>query len=311
MNTHKNMFRPGRDKTTANPAFRARRNRGNTPAPGRPEKLTPRQNLVKYTLYLLIFSIAAGSGWLFMSSLEQQPRQSLPWRACLLEQTDGTLLPEMTPIPADNFTLNPDHTDIAPFLEPQGLTRVVIDQPFLIQNQEVSRGFFEQYATFLDNMTDTRERERLKTRLGFNWKQGDANSTRIQGISWEAAWDFSNWLSQRTGCHYDVPSREEWAAAVMHLRRTDGKKVSKDDHTPLRSLLWGNREWTRSECDMGHHLVGAEDWIAPINAGQPVCMPPLFSVAGFRVVLTPSHADTKQVNEVRLEGQGNGTGGNR
>ncbi len=290
------MFRPGQEKSHANSAFRTRRNRGVTPTPKRQEKLTFKQSLIKYVIFLLVFGTAAGSGWFFMSNLgQQQPPQTLLWRTCLLEQADGTLQPEMISIPANSYTLSKESTDIAPFLEPQNLTNVVIEQPFLIQSQEVSRTFFEQYATFLENMTDAKEKERLQTRLGLNWKQGDANSTRIHSISWEAAWDFSNWLSQRSGCHYDIPSREEWAAAIMHLKQTEKQKDTKDPLNPLHALLRGNREWTRSECDMGHYLVGAEEWIALADAGQTVCMPSLFSVAGFRVVLTPQADIEKQM----------------
>lgn len=289
MNIRRETFRPGPGKPPAGSAFRSRRNR-NSVATRRPERLTFRQHLIKYTVFLLIFLAAAGSGWLFMSSLEQAP-PSQAWRACLIELPDGAMHPEMTVIPADRYALSDNRSAIAPFLKPQRLSEVVIDRPFLIQNQKISRALFEEYVDFVEKLPDPNERERLETRMGVTWKSEENNATLIQGISWEAAWDFSNWLSQRTGCRYEVPSREEWAAAVIHLHsQRTGDVDIRNDAGQLRSLLWENREWTRSECPMGHYLVGAEEWIGQESAGQEVCMPSLFAVAGFRMVLTPSAA---------------------
>ncbi|MBF0096732.1 MAG: hypothetical protein HQM04_09955 [Magnetococcales bacterium] len=211
----------------------------------------------------------------------------------------------MLRIPAGRYELPAANSPLHPFLNPQRLGEVSLSAPILIQEQPVSSTLFKQYVEAVEGMPDGEEKEEKRSHIGMFWNKKESVSPAVRGISLEAALDFNRWLSQKTGCDFQIPSREEWAATVIHLFHS-GVSLPKPsdgfDATPLKSLLQGGSEWTRSPCPMGFYLVGEEDWGATIRDGHPSCMPNLFSVAGFRTVLHPAQSDEPVA---AAEGKGN------
>ena len=258
------------------------------------EQPTPRRYGIVLLFVVPVVLLSIAGGWYLVTTKEEQER--LPaWQACLLEEKnsfaspDEQMQPSLMVIPAGTYVLPSRSSGLYAFLEPYGMEIITIEEPFLMQDQKMNRRFFEQYADFVESIPSEEEKEQHQSHLGLLWNREGENSTTVHGLSWEAATDFSRWLSQKTGCEYNIPSREQWAAAIIHLYGT-GEQVPKpgDDFssTPLTDLLRGGREWTRSPCDMGYYLVGEEKWVSGAEKNQAICMPALFSIAGFRVVLS-------------------------
>jgi hypothetical protein len=212
----------------------------------------------------------------------------------------------MLTIPAGRYALPAANSPLHPFLNPQRLGDVHLPESILIQEQPVSSTLFKQYVEAVEGMPDGEEKEEKRSHIGMFWNKKESVSPAVRGISLEAALDFNRWLSQKTGCDFQIPSREEWAAAVIHLFQS-GVSLPKPsdgfDATPLKSLLQGGSEWTRSPCPMGYYLVGEEDWGATIRDGHPSCMPNLFSVAGFRTVIHPAQANKPVVAQEGKSGR--------
>ncbi|WP_130470246.1 SUMF1/EgtB/PvdO family nonheme iron enzyme [Candidatus Magnetaquicoccus inordinatus] len=208
----------------------------------------------------------------------------------------------MLTIPAGQYELPLPASPLYPFLHPQRLGSIVLPEAILLQEQPVSSSVFKQYVEDVGKMPDGEAKEERLSHIGMFWNKKESVSPAVRGISLEAAMDFNRWLSEKTGCEFQIPSREEWAAAVIHLFQS-GVSLPKPsdgfDATPLKSLLQGGSEWTRSTCPMGYYLVGEEDWGATIRDGHPSCMPNLFSVAGFRTVIHPAATNKRDSAEER------------
>ncbi|MBF0429401.1 MAG: SUMF1/EgtB/PvdO family nonheme iron enzyme [Magnetococcales bacterium] len=212
---------------------------------------------------------------------------SLPWQSCLTKWPDGTLYPDLLPVPTGEYLLPSAAGELKSFLTPHGLNKIAIKAPFLIEKSEVTNKAFRQYVTFVDHLEAGVTKERLKSHIGLHWNKDESETSPIKGLSWDAAWDYADWLGQRTGCAYTLPSREQWGATVLLLN--DSQKSTKKEHLmaneSLRQLLWGVREWTSSPCTGGYYLVGEDDLVPLPEVRSATCMPALLSVAGFRVAI--------------------------
>jgi hypothetical protein len=249
-------------------------------------------NLNKSGLYGAVFLVTAGIGWVVMS-LIQEPETVVSWQSCLIEEQDGSLYPVMEQIPAGVYEL-----PVSVIGNSRGMS-AEITAPFLVQSEEVTLQQFKKYAKYIESLPAGEEKDRLMVRLGVQWQKGENPSSSIKAISWEGAWDYTRWLGQKTGCFYDIPSQDEWVATVSHLQSRDDIRL---DSTvpptgPLKNLLWGVREWSRSRCASGYYLLGRDDLTASSIEEQASCMPAMFSIAGFRLVMNPASA----TNSVAVE----------
>ena len=289
--------------TTAVAARRTQASGGNRPASGI-VKFRQGGNLSKIGFFVTSVVVVLAAGWYLTVSVSDRIDSVPPvaWQACLQESTDGTFYPDLVTIPAGVYSLPAEAKQIAPFLEGQQLASIVIEKSFLMQKAEVTQAQFQRYVNFVQGLAKGTDRDQLAMRLGLVWNKGNKNTPLLNGLSWEAAWDYAQWLSQQTGCNYQLPSREEWAAAVIFFHglaafpesAAQGKK-------PLASLLGGVREWTRSQCDMGYHLVGEDDWIEAQQVGREICLPAMVAVAGFRVVLQEPELDKKSEKPATID----------
>lgn len=246
-------------------------------------------------LIILVMVFVAG-WWFFQQPVVRKTDHSVSWQACLLPSTKTAeseqepMQPLLMEVPAGTYNLPAQTSGLFVYLEPYQVDRVVIKNDFLIQKQVMPRAVFAQYARFVEQLPAGEEKEQRQAHLGLLWNRAESTATAVQGLSWEGVMDFRDWLRQKTGCDYDLPAREEWLAAVLHLYNS-GEQVPKagDSYnpSPLDSLLRGGREWTRSSCTMGYYLVGEDKWVNGSSSNHAVCMPPLFTVAGFRLILNP------------------------
>ncbi len=287
-------------------AVRSRRNAAPSTAGSARRRLLIRGGLALSALLLLlalfiVLPMPDGSGirqwWSQLGSyVQKQSKERANGQTCLPAEQQKQLSQQqmdfsLAPIPVGSYNLPTPTSGLYPFMHFHHLETIVIDDPVAIQEQPVTRTLFKQYADFIENQPPGEEKERLLSHLGLSWNQGEAGSPAVKGVSLEAALDFSQWLSQKTGCVYEIPSREEWAAAIIHGYNSGvplPNPTDSFDSTPLKSLLQGGSEWTRSSCAVGNYLVGEEDWGTESKGSQPICMPGLFAVAGFRVVLHPA-----------------------
>ena len=243
-------------------------------------------NLTSGLLSILVLVVAIAVGWrLFPAVKPIKPVAKVVWPSCLLEQDDGSMYPPMEQIPPGEYRLPSN-------LSGQGVDASVlakIDAPFLIQTEEVALQHFKKYAEYVASLADGPQKDQLMVRLGVHWKKGDTSSSAVNAVSWEGAKDYALWLGLQTGCSYDLPSQAEWIATVSHMQSRDNIRLNSTVPTtgPLKNLLWGVREWSRTACASGYYLLGRDDLTADLDEGVAVCMPAMFSIAGFRVVMTP------------------------
>ncbi len=216
------------------------------------------------------------------------PIMTDPVPNCQYLPDEGAPFPKMVMLEAATYRLveveNP--VDLRPFLDTEKAEEITLDKPIMIQEGEVTTGQFKQYADFVDGIADAKQREQLQVRLGLHWNHQGPENQSVKGISWEAAQDFIAWLKQNTGCHFRLPTRQEWSAAVLHQYRAEG--ADPDEARPIRNLLQGIREWSSTPCDNGYMMLGEDSWVALGNRHKPSCMPPMISVAGFRLVRSPN-----------------------
>ncbi len=209
------------------------------------------------------------------------------WRACLSQWPDGTLYPELLPVPVGDYRLSANAQELKPFLAPHGLSKIQIKEPFLIEKNEVTLKAFRRYVASVEQMAPGETRERLKAHIGLHWNKDEAETTPVKGVSWEGATDYAEWLGHQTGCAYALPTREQWGAAALLLdgARENRSKAGILSGEVLKRLLWGVREWSATPCAGGYYLVGEDDFVPLPEVRSATCMPAMLSVAGFRVVI--------------------------
>ncbi|MBF0139982.1 MAG: SUMF1/EgtB/PvdO family nonheme iron enzyme [Magnetococcales bacterium] len=254
-----------------------------------------------YDLILpVIFLLALALGWSLLSyihpSATTNPSPTLPWQACLDNQSRITLVE----IPAGTYPVPDPTSSLGPLMHFKEST-LEINNPFLLQNREVDLEQFKRYVEDVDRMQNFSEKERLRLRLGKHWELNDAQDNLVRHVSWEGAMDYAQWLSQKTGCAYTLPSREEWAAAVIHAS-SYGPKVMNGSISAeglATNLLRVVQEWSRSPCPEGYFLLGSDSSSTVTEESKEVCMPAQLAVAGFRLVLHMAPPGAKSENTAK------------
>ena len=261
------------------------------------------------------FLAALGCGWLALSWF--QPRDNrISWQACLENQQGVGLYPNLVEIPAGTYEVPENSPTLTPFLLFHDKPNIVLQNSVLLQNKEVDREQLKHYADAIDRLQDFDEKERLRLRLGSHWDHNDVQDSLVRHITWEGAWDYSQWLSRKTGCDYRLPSRDEWAAAAIFLTAQGQAPVNAQVNAPVnaqvnggmtaeevaKNVLLGAREWSQSPCPDGYFLLGGDDWTASADDKKEICMPAILAMAGFRLVLNPSSIPGLQVNSTQTGG---------
>ncbi|MBF0159496.1 MAG: SUMF1/EgtB/PvdO family nonheme iron enzyme, partial [Magnetococcales bacterium] len=213
--------------------------------------------------------------------------QAVPWQKCLIK-TSAAARPQLMAIDKGdygpkNLKKEAGTTETALFLKAMALERVTIKEPFLIQTHEVTQTEFQEFVQAVQQWPDGPDKQEIQLHIGLasRWLQIDPAQPQLRSVSWEAAQDYVLWLNRTTGCTYHLPSREQWAAAVM---ATHGKTA---ERATWHSLLRGVREWSITRCPGGYALLGEEESVSTSDIGRSSCMPAMIPMAGFRVVLEP------------------------
>ncbi|MBF0181553.1 MAG: SUMF1/EgtB/PvdO family nonheme iron enzyme [Magnetococcales bacterium] len=228
--------------------------------------------------------LLAGAG-ILLSRFKPPPPAELPWQSCLTQWPDGTLYPDLIPVPTGDYQLSDTFQEHKAFLAPHGLHKIAIREPFLIEQREVTSKAFRHYVEFVNRMPDGASKERLQSHIGIHWNKEESDNGPVKGVSWEAAWDYADWLGQQTGCAYTLPSREQWGATVLMLDAQRKQSGDSPENETLKRLLWGVREWTSTPCAGGYYLVGEDDLVPLPEVRAATCLPSMLSVAGFRVAI--------------------------
>ncbi|OSM06985.1 hypothetical protein MAIT1_00117 [Magnetofaba australis IT-1] len=213
---------------------------------------------------------------------------------------DKQRFPEMMRVEAGEYLLPTDENgrELMLHLKPLGMTRVTQEQPFLLQRSEVTIEQFGWFVKAINDMSDGPRKEQLLAIIGLHWDKTDPKNLSKEGyyggsaspaaraISREGARAFIDWLNERTGCRYHLPTRNQWAAAVISQHLASGQPASAaeaNDGGVLGGLLRGVREWSDTGCANGFFLLGHDQWTTEPNVGVSACMPGMLSVAGFRL----------------------------
>ncbi|MBF0263070.1 MAG: SUMF1/EgtB/PvdO family nonheme iron enzyme, partial [Magnetococcales bacterium] len=181
------------------------------------------RNKKRVLLGLVALAAIGVIAWVLLMRLGKPdaPRESAEenpaWQSCLLTPPEGGSYPNLLPVPAGEYRLRNNSQELKPFLAPHGLSKIQIKEPFLIEKHEVTLKAFRRYVVAVEKMPAGADRERLKAHIGMHWNKDDSETASVKGISWEAAWDYADWLGRQTGCAYGLPSREQWGAAALLL----------------------------------------------------------------------------------------------
>lgn len=168
---------------------------------------------------------------------------------------------------------------------------MIIDKKFLIQTGEVTVAEFRRFVKSLSK----KERESL----GKSWEQDDENELYpdnfpVSNVSLDIANQYAKWLSKQTGCNLQLPTYEQWAAAVIVYRENQTRQLLElqpiNIHNQMPDYLLFNRgEWSRTPCnyDGGEILTLGYDHepnYSITDFARPRCDPDWDNSIGFRLV---------------------------
>lgn len=170
---------------------------------------------------------------------------------------------EMVSVPKREYRIEKENSHLTPYLhflnEGESIT---IDKLFCIQKGEVTVGEFQHYIKSLNYPT--------MQQLGLTtWKknhEGQSDDYPAFSISWEAAMGYIEWMNRHPSCKLQLPSRNQWAAAVIHyaesqsLQQGDTLQMVHKTLAEPEYLLGNLREWSEDSCANGHFLLG-EDYL--------------------------------------------------
>ncbi|MEG3638528.1 SUMF1/EgtB/PvdO family nonheme iron enzyme [Magnetococcus sp. PR-3] len=184
-------------------------------------------------------------------------------------------------------------------LKAQSLDSVNLESEVWMMPLEVSIQQFKRYVDYVQKMKDRAARQSKLDQIGLLWNRTDpkakvggvyarGENQPVRGVAHDTAAAYAQWMADQSGCRVRLPTREEWAAAVMdRFNALAQVNNPAEDELRLESLLRGVREWSGSSCAMGYHLLGQDDWTGVQHMGGTVCMPASLSVAGFRLIIEP------------------------
>jgi formylglycine-generating enzyme required for sulfatase activity len=135
--------------------------------------------------------------------------------------------PELVAIPAGSFTMGSPSGDAADRSEERPQVKVTFAKPFAMMATEITR---DQFAAFLKDTQRQPEKGCYAPDGGDGKFDGNADflhpGISQQGnhpvvcVSWSDAHDYAEWLSNKTGKHYRLPTEEERDYAARGGKKT-------------------------------------------------------------------------------------------
>jgi len=133
--------------------------------------------------------------------------------------------PEMVTVPGGIFKVQSSITE-----DSEKSTNLVTINNFKISKHQITVGQFRKFAEATDYITTADQKGgsiiyaegKSKLQLGINWeydafgfkRQTLQDNQPVIHVSWDDAFDYSQWLSSKTGKVYRLPTETEWEYAA-------------------------------------------------------------------------------------------------
>lgn len=167
----------------------------------------------------------------------------------------------MVIVPAGTFTMGSPEAEAGRYEREGPVREIAIPEPFAMSVYEITRG---EYARFV-RATSYLGGNSCVVNEGHGWEQHDGLDWQNPGfsqtprhpavcISWDDASAYVEWLTQRTGIDYRLPSATEWEYAAWAGTSTPwywGKDVSIQCHYANGADAASGFPWSTG-CDDGH-----------------------------------------------------------
>jgi formylglycine-generating enzyme required for sulfatase activity len=122
-----------------------------------------------------------------------------------------TLQPEMVAIPGGSFLMGSPDSDTEAGKDEKPQHRVTV-QPFLVGKYEVTFDEYDVFSHLIENDGGCTDKHEIKVNVGDEgWGRGQQP---VVNVSWEDAVCYAQWLSNKTGKDYSLPSEAEWEYAA-------------------------------------------------------------------------------------------------
>ncbi len=210
--------------------------------------------------------------------------------ACIDEQ--GDLAPAMVVLPPGHLFMGTPKNEIVRFGDEEPQHWVTIRKPFALGSCEISVGQFRRFVEETGYVTEAEKPDaegcnvwdsalkKYEPRKGSHWRQPGFPQTDnhpVVCVTHADALAYANWLSQRTGSRYRLPTEAEWEYAVRATPAIDRHRYA--------ARYWGNDSEGKQQCDYANgadqsaQSISAKDWtLADCNDGYAYTAP----VASFR-----------------------------
>jgi formylglycine-generating enzyme required for sulfatase activity len=140
--------------------------------------------------------------------------------------------PEMMTIPAGNFMMGSSDTNKLADDDEKSQHQVTIAKAFAIGKYEVTVGEFRQFVNDISYQTEAEKQggcyiyknEKWMIIKGYSWEKLGFKQTEqhpVACVSWNDAQAYVEWLSEKTGKAYRLPSEGEWEYAMRAGTTTD------------------------------------------------------------------------------------------
>lgn len=176
------------------------------------------------------------------------------WRDC-----EGC--PEMVLIPAGTFVMGSPDSESGRYEREGPVREVVIPEPFAISVYEVTRGEYARFVRATNYLGGSsclvNEGHGWELHTGLDWEDpGFPQTPRHPAvcISWDDASAYVEWLTQRTGIDYRLPSAAEWEYAARAGTSTPwywGDNVDMQCHYANGADVASGFPWSTG-CDDGY-----------------------------------------------------------
>jgi formylglycine-generating enzyme required for sulfatase activity len=194
-----------------------------TPIPRWPRWLIPACGLALLAVGLVALLLA-------QLGQREQPRQPPPSNPPVLakEIENKTLGMKLVLIPTGKFTMgsrkaDPNHSDN------EDVHEVEITKPFYMGKFEVTKGEFAKFVKATGYETDAEQVGTTHT-----WRQAETDLHPVAYVSWNDGVAFCDWLTQKEGKTYRLPTEAEWEYCCRAKTKTN--LHSGDDEASLKKV---------------------------------------------------------------------------
>jgi|GEM_PF-1315784 len=191
--------------------------------------------------------------------------------ACIDEQ--GDLAPAMVVLPPGHLFMGSPKDEKGRFDDEGPQHWVTIRKPFALGSCEISVGQFRRFVEETGYVTEAEKPDaegcyvwdsalkKYQPRKGSHWRQPGFPQTDnhpVVCVTHADASAYANWLSQRTGSRYRLPTEAEWEYAVRATPAIDRHRYA--------ARYWGDDSEGKQQCDYANGAdqtaksISGKDW---------------------------------------------------